>query len=416
MGKPLGDRDQAILLPNHSGTRKLIMNLRLVGRILLEYFLPYYTLVSTPERKRYWGELPLRRSFKLLAAVFITFAGIAFFVDLLTFGAYPLWGVFVLALTLGALNVTATFAQVRNPWLLVLTVGLTWVSFISFYHLPTHGSASLTRGRVILDGAGLFSAMMFGYRLFLSFAATEGIAHVRLETELAFAQAIQKTLAPLVQYTNSELEAYGCTRPSDAVGGDLVDLVEADGSIFAYVADVSGHGIPAGVLMGMVKTATRQGILLRQPFCSLLQSINRVLPAVKEPSMYATMAGLRFGDPAKAEYATAGHLPLLHYRHAHKDVVRWTAEQFPLGLFPELTFATLYVPCETGDIFAISTDGLTETVDERDEDFGLERLEQLLVQNAGRTVPEIFDAVLAAVSQYGSQQDDRTLLLVRMLG
>jgi sigma-B regulation protein RsbU (phosphoserine phosphatase) len=128
------------------------------------------------------------------------------------------------------------------------------------------------------------------------------------------------------------------------------------------------------------------------------------------------MAGLRFGDPAKAEYATAGHLPLLHYRHAHKDVVRWTAEQFPLGLFPELTFATLYVPCETGDIFAISTDGLTETVDERDEDFGLERLEQLLVQNAGRTLPEIFDAVLAAVSQYGSQQDDRTLLLVRMLG
>jgi sigma-B regulation protein RsbU (phosphoserine phosphatase) len=132
--------------------------------------------------------------------------------------------------------------------------------------------------------------------------------------------------------------------------------------------------------------------------------------------MYATMAGLRFSHSAEAEYAAAGHLPLLQYRQAHNDVVQWTAEQFPLGLFPDLAFATQHLPCGTGDIFAIVTDGLTETVDEREEDFGLERLEQLLVQNAGRPLPEIFDAVLAAVSRYGSQQDDRTLLLVRILG
>jgi hypothetical protein len=94
------------------------MNLRLLGRLLIEHLLPYYVLVSTPERKRYWGELPLRRSVKLLAAVFIALAGIAFFVDLLTFGAYPLWGVLLLAVTLGTLNVIAVFVQMRNPWLL----------------------------------------------------------------------------------------------------------------------------------------------------------------------------------------------------------------------------------------------------------------------------------------------------------
>ena len=392
------------------------MNLRRLGRFLLEHLLPYYVLVSTPERKRYWGELPLRRSVKLLAAVFITLAGIAFFVDLLTFGTYPLWGVLLLALTLGTLNVIAVFAQMRNPWLLLATLCLVWLSFFSFYRLPKQSSPSLVSTRAKLDGASLFFAMMIGYRLFLNFAATEGIAHVQLKTELAFAHAIQTTLAPPLRYENLELEAYGCTRPSDAVGGDLVDLVESDGSVFAYVADVSGHGIPAGVLMGMVKTAMRQGLLLHQPLCGLLESVNRVLPGVKEPSMYVTMAGLRFSDSAKAEYAAAGHLPLLHYRQAHNDVVRWTAEQFPLGLFPDLAFATQCVPCGTGDIFAIVTDGLTETVDEREEDFGLERLEQLLVQNASRTLPEIFDAVLAAVSRYGSQQDDRTLLLVRILG
>jgi hypothetical protein len=80
------------------------MNLRRLGRLLLEHLLPYYVLVSTPERKRDWGELPLRRSVKLLAAVFITLAAIAFFVDLLSFGAYPLWGVLLLAVTLGTLH------------------------------------------------------------------------------------------------------------------------------------------------------------------------------------------------------------------------------------------------------------------------------------------------------------------------
>jgi len=56
----------------------------------------------------------------------------------------------------------------------------------------------------------------------------------------------------------------------------------------------------------MVKTAIRHGLLLHQPLSSLLETINRVLPGVKEPSMYVTMAGLRFSDPAKAEYAAAG--------------------------------------------------------------------------------------------------------------
>jgi sigma-B regulation protein RsbU (phosphoserine phosphatase) len=106
----------------------------------------------------------------------------------------------------------------------------------------------------------------------------------------------------------------------------------------------------------------------------------------------------------------------LHYRQAQRDVVRWTVEQFPLGLFPDLAFATQCVPCGSGDIFAIVTDGISETVDQGEEDFGLERLEQLLVENASLPLPEIFDFVLSAVDRYGAQQDDRTLLLVRILG
>jgi serine phosphatase RsbU (regulator of sigma subunit) len=68
----------------------------------------------------------------------------------------------------------------------------------------------------------------------------------------------------------------------------------------------------------------------------------------------------------------------------------------------------------TGDIFVLVTDGLIETLNQNDEEFGLQRLEQLLVQNASRPLPDIFDALIAAVSAFGPQKDDRTVLLVRV--
>jgi phosphoserine phosphatase RsbU/P len=68
-----------------------------------------------------------------------------------------------------------------------------------------------------------------------------------------------------------------------------------------------------------------------------------------------------------------------------------------------------------GDIFALVTDGLIETLNQRDEEFGLQRLEHLLLQNATRPLSEIFDALIAAVSAFDPQKDDRTVLLARIL-
>ena len=395
------------------------MSFRRLGRFLLEHFAPLYVLVSTPERRRYWGGLPFARSAKFLGAVFFILSGAAFFVDLLTWGVSPIWGVLAFAAVLGLLHVAAVMAEIRNPWLLIVIAGLVFLSYLLFHHLPKQAPLILSaeaRRRVTLDAVGLFTAMILGYRLFLHFSATEGIAHVKLQTELAFAHSTQATLAPPIFYQGLGMEACGRTLPSDAVGGDLVDLVECDGSVFAYVADVSGHGIAAGVLMGMVKTAVRQGLILQQTLPSLLDSVNRVLPSVKEPQMYATMAGLRFTGPPRMEYAVAGHLPLLHYRREQQDVVRCTEQQFPLGLFPTAVYTPQYIDCKPGDILAIVTDGLTETADKQEFEFGLEGLERLLVQDSGHRLQEILESALAAASRHGAQQDDRTLLLVRMLG
>jgi serine phosphatase RsbU (regulator of sigma subunit) len=391
------------------------MTMRRAGRLLLEFLVPLYGIASTPERRRYWRSLPLLSTAKLLSAVFFVLAGVAFFVDLLASASYSIWAVLFLASASGGLNVIVILTELRRPRLVAVPMLMLVLLFLAFSRLPKqHDMPEARRQRIVLDASCLVAAMLIGYRLFLNFTTNEGMAHVQLQTELSFAHEIQTTLVPPISYHGTGLEVYGRTIPSAAVGGDLVDLVVGNGNVFAYLADVSGHGIPAGVLMGMLKTAIRQGLFLDQSFAALLDGVNRVLADVKQPEMYATLAGVRFDGSGEVEYALVAHPPLLHYIRAKQNVTRYAMQQFPLGLYPG-TYATNRTKCEPGDLFAVVTDGLTETLNTRGEEFGLVRFEQLLSQNALRPLPQIFEAMLSAVSEYGVQRDDRTVLLVRVL-
>ena len=224
---------------------------------------------------------------------------------------------------------------------------------------------------------------------------------------------IQNTLVPRITYSGTRLEAYGQSIPKEDVGGDLADLVTDGGDVIAYVADVSGHGLRAGVLMGMIKTAVRYGLLLGRPMAKILDDLNLVLPSVKTPNMFATLAALRFDRPNEVEYISAGHLPLLHYRRRSGDVGRHAVPQFPLGLFAAAGYVPQRIRYEAGDLFALVTDGVVETGEERDAAYGFERLSQIVSDLADRPLPEVAEAVNAEVTRHGAHEDDRTVLLIR---
>jgi sigma-B regulation protein RsbU (phosphoserine phosphatase) len=199
------------------------------------------------------------------------------------------------------------------------------------------------------------------------------------------------------------------------MGGDLIDIIENDdGNLLAYVGDISGHGLAAGQLMGMLKTALRVSLQFHQQPAALLESADRVLPAVKKPDMYATLALLHLDGSTQAEYALAGHLPILHYRDGSGDTARLSMEQFPLGLIPGGRYATQRVSYSPGDMFLLFTDGITEVVNERDEEFGLARLEQLVIKHAAQPLSQIWEMAMGEVRQHGVQQDDQSLLLLRI--
>jgi serine phosphatase RsbU (regulator of sigma subunit) len=173
--------------------------------------------------------------------------------------------------------------------------------------------------------------------------------------------------------------------------------------------------LAAGQLMGMLKTAIRVALQFRHEPVALLESADRVLPAVKDANMYATLALLYFDGSSEAEYSLAGHPPILHYRAPTGDIARLAMEQFPLGLIPGGCYSSQRVTYSPRDMFLMMTDGISEVPNASDEEFGLDRLERLLGNNAGQPLAQLWALIMGEVKRHGVQQDDQTLLLLRVV-
>ena len=367
----------------------------------------------------YWRVLPLGRMKMFLAGYFFVGAAGGFAFDLLQLNASRVVGGFFWPVLVGTGAMAARAAAIKRvrliPLLLLLVVVTAWLGYwASHVSTPLPVPVAVHR-RVLFDAIGILVGIGFGARFLLFFAGTEGVASVRMQTELSLAHGIQAILVPTVSFQNASFELYGKSIPSTEMGGDLIDVIESDGGLVAYVADISGHGLPAGQLMGMLKTAMRLAVKLRQMPVAALESVDRVLPDLKEREMFATLALLRFDGSSEAEYALAGHPPILHYRHGSKDTARLCMEQLPLGLFPGGSYASKRVIYSPRDLFLMLTDGITEVVNARDEEFGLTRLQELLTRHATKALPEIWDLIMREVRHYGLQQDDQSLFLLRVL-
>jgi sigma-B regulation protein RsbU (phosphoserine phosphatase) len=201
------------------------------------------------------------------------------------------------------------------------------------------------------------------------------------------------------------------------MGGDLLDAVDDHGTMACYVADVAGHGIQAGVFMGMVKSSARTALLRPGLLAGFLADLNRVLFDLKAGSAtYATFACVRCGEGGKVEYSLAGNGPILHYRAQSKTTSELAMEQLPLGLFANATFLSGSVEVDPGDILVLLTDGLPEVTDGNDEQFGMERIGNIVAQSARGSLADLTETLFAAVRAHGPQTDDETLVLVRASG
>jgi serine phosphatase RsbU (regulator of sigma subunit) len=239
----------------------------------------------------------------------------------------------------------------------------------------------------------------------------------RVDSELAIARTIQHKLLPPPDAQLPGLTVLAHFQPVAEIGGDYYDYVPMpDGRTAVALGDVSGHGLPTGLLVAMAKAALSTLLEAGHHGAELLGRLNELIHRSTETRHYMTLVLLAY-DPRtrRGQLANAGQLA--PYRIAGSRVEALSLPGLPLGLFTDRTFPEREYAFASGDVLVFLTDGFVEAVDARGEPFGFERLEALLAAHASGGAAALRDALLSAVNAHTegrAADDDRTLLILTL--
>jgi len=239
------------------------------------------------------------------------------------------------------------------------------------------------------------------------------IAKAKLDEELKTAYTIQSRLLPAQL---PEVEGYalaGTNKPCKTVSGDYYDVVlRDDGKLVFILADVSGKGITAALVMSSLATAFNIFMRTQPTPADLVSEINKTLAPKTAPTKFATLVAAVL-DPATGvvEFTNAGHVPPLVVR---KDgVTALTSTDMVVGLFMHAKYRTQSITLERGDSLVLFTDGITEAENEREEQLGLTPVQYKLETLHGALAPQILETIEQCVQEYIGDTpagDDVTML------
>ncbi|MGB2905458.1 MAG: SpoIIE family protein phosphatase [Candidatus Aminicenantaceae bacterium] len=250
----------------------------------------------------------------------------------------------------------------------------------------------------------------------------QAIARERLESELETARKIQERLLPHTMPEIPGFEIAGISLPSQQVGGDYFDFLDmGDGQLGIAIADVSGKGIPAALLMANLQASLHAQVIRPAEVGEVLSRINDLLVDSTATNMFATFFyGILDRSASAFKSTNAGHNPPLLLRKNGR-IERLKSGGLLLGFMADQEYQQETAILEPGDVLVLFTDGVTEAVDSgletvADSLFGEDRLIEVILEHRTGSAREIQSAILAAISEFtGSapQSDDITLVVIK---
>jgi len=239
----------------------------------------------------------------------------------------------------------------------------------------------------------------------------------RSAQELETARLVQNRLLSQQRPLIKTVEYAGRCVQARAVGGDYYDFLDlGKGCMAIALADVSGKGVPAALLMASVQATLRTHCAAGSwDLAAVTAQMNRLLYESTAPEHFVTMFLGDYDDTTRTlRYVNCGHNPpvLLANDGAFR---RLEATARVLGAFLKWDCAVETATLAPGDLVALFTDGITEATNPQDEDFGEERLIDALRIHRERPVGDVLNSVIGAVLDFGGvqQADDLTLILLR---
>lgn len=237
--------------------------------------------------------------------------------------------------------------------------------------------------------------------------------------EVELAAEVQRMFLPKSNPNTSCFEIAGAMHPARVVGGDYYDYIaRPDGGLRLVIADVSGKGVAAALLMSATAAAVRLEANEPHKLCEVTKHLNDELYRLQDDGRFVTML-LGELDPGSRtlKYINCGHNPGLLLRGERSEAIWLGASCTPVGVSPELNCKLEEVGLGPSDILVWYTDGVSEANDNEGREFGIDRILEVVRQHSSGTASEICDQLYRTVAKFAqrdSLDDDVTVMVLKM--
>jgi len=272
-----------------------------------------------------------------------------------------------------------------------------------------------------LDEVGQLATNVNRMALDLKKATAAKVYQARVTKELELAGTIQKRLLPMSLPKIDGLDVAGQVNSAEEIGGDIYDVIQdSKGNYFLYVGDVTGHGVPAGILAS-VSNALLLNNVENGDLVEITDKLNEILVKKSSPNLFITLALLKYTLKKKLSYISAGHEQIIHYQKDTDTTVLLESGGIAAGLFAGIRpkLVERKINAKPGDVLALYSDGIPEAWLNKTDQYGFERLQRTLKSAAKKckTADAIKNQILTDVTnsiQDMPQADDITLLVIKI--
>lgn len=242
----------------------------------------------------------------------------------------------------------------------------------------------------------------------------------RLEGEVSIGRRIQRSFLPERDPQIPNFEVAGANDSSELVGGDYYDFIRiADGHLGIVVADVSGKGIPAALIMASFRASLIAEIRNNYSMRTIFAKVNKLLWESVEADRFVTgIYGVLDIQNRRLTYVNAGHNPGVLFRSASGKIDHLDATGPLLGTLEAATYKERQTEIHPGDVLVLYTDGVTEAMSPAGELFGMDRLHEVIRTRASDGAASVLKGIRETAREFqeGHQTDDLTVVVVKGLG
>ncbi|WP_166667389.1 GAF domain-containing SpoIIE family protein phosphatase [Hypnocyclicus thermotrophus] len=301
----------------------------------------------------------------------------------------------------------------------------------NFLEVPLFNGKKIIGGIILFNKETEFSAANVSFLTSLANQISIAVQNIdflnkeierrKEEEQLKIASQIQAGLFPQEMPKPKNGDFYGINIPAKAVGGDYYDLIQINENIvIGIVADVSGKGIPASLLMSMLKTTFKMSITKLNEFSpeKILSLLNDYLITENLNGKFVTAVCFKIDtEKQEIELSNAGHDPVLHYDSKNNTILEYQAGGTVLG-FLEETFEKEIIKYNKDDVFLLYTDGVVEARSLNNDFFEFERLYDSIKKYHQLNAKALIENLMFDIKKFtngNKQNDDITILAIKGL-